>query len=124
INEPKDVIPKKYLGQQLFNRYAVKNLAEQGKVDLTKLPTYKQMEEIRGGEENHQKFLEDNFQKDGENLFPGFRDPDYKEFNDVDKRTDCWLSDGYNIGISKDGMTHRNSHLNCGFSLRFLKPTK
>jgi hypothetical protein len=124
INEPKDVIPKKYLWQQLFNRYAVQNLAEQGKVDLSKLPTYEQMEEIRWWKENHQKFLENNFQKDWENLFPGFRSPYDKNFSGVDRRTVCWLSDGNDIGIHGDDMNHIYDDHYYRFSLRFLKPTK
>ena len=110
------VMPKHLVWEQLFNRYAVLNLWLE-----KRLPSYEQMETIRWGQENHSKFLKDNFQKNGENIFPGYRHPHTKTFNNVGTRTDCWLSGGHNIGIHKDDMSHDNTHHNYGFSLRFLK---
>ncbi len=110
------VMSKNMVGEQLFNRNAVLNLWLQ-----TKLPSFEQMETIRGGKEKHQEFLKNNFQKNWENLFPGYWGPDFKEFYDISGRTGCWLSDGNNIGVSKDDILHYGGNPRFGLSLRVLK---
>ena len=79
------------------------------------------METIIWSEEKYKKFLENNFQKDWENMFPGYRSPTYERFNKVGERMSYWLSDGSHVNIDKDGMYHHDYGYSCGLSLRFLK---
>lgn len=109
-------MPKHLVGEQLFNWKAVLSLGLQDR-----LPSYEQMETMRWWKENHGKFLENNFQKDWKNLFPGFWIPDDKGFDGVGERTDCWLSDGRDVDLDRDDVNHDDGNPEFGFSLRLLK---
>ena len=76
---------------------------------------------IRWGQEKHQEFLKNNFQKDWTNLFPGCWGPGSKDFSAVGGWADCWLSGGGYVEVGKDGMDHNGNHPRFGFSLRLLK---
>ena len=54
-------------------------------------------------------------------MFPGCWDPDFKEFNSISRRANCWLSDGNGVGIDKDNMNHNYNSPRFGFSVRLLK---
>jgi len=54
-------------------------------------------------------------------MFPGYWNPNNKKFNNIGKRTNCWLADGDNIELNTDKMNHNNNNPEFGFSLRLLK---
>ena len=116
-------IPKNIVGEQIFNWNAVLNLWLQ-----TRLPSYEQIETIRWDKEKHQKFLENNFQKNwpvhegGENSFPGYWGPILETFFDISGVVCCWLSDGKDIEINNECIKRGSgSDITYGFSLRLLK---
>ena len=42
-------------------------------------------------------------------MFPGYWNPNNKKFNNIGKRTDCWLSDGNNVELNKDNMIDKTT---------------
>lgn len=106
-------------GEQLFNRKAVLNLWLE-----KQLPTRENMVAMRWKtKEEKENFLKNNFQKDDKNMFPGYWSPYYKIFGNIGGWTDCWLSGGYNVGLSKGDMNHNNDSHEFWFSLRLLNST-
>jgi len=108
-------MPENMVGEQLFNRNAVLNLWLN-----TKLPTWEQMQKIKWAN-NHDYFLKTNFQKNGKNMFPGCWHSNDDEFYGIGGQASCWLSDGSNVGISKDDMHLYDDSPRFGFSVRLLQ---
>jgi len=110
-------IPSHLVGEQLFNWKAVPNLWLKDR-----LPTWENMQAMRWDtKEEKDNFLKNNFQKDWKNLFPGYWIPSNKRFTNLGGRTDCWLSDGGNVELSKDTMSRYYDNPEFGFSLRLLE---
>jgi hypothetical protein len=110
-------MPKHLVGEQLFNWKAVLSLGLQDR-----LPTWENMVTMRWEtKEEKDNFLKNNFQKNWNNLFPGYWNPNNKGFYGIGVRTDCWLSDGNNVVLSGDSVDHNDDIPEFGFSLRLLK---
>jgi len=110
-------IPNHLIGEQLFNKAAVTYL------DLwKKLPSWQNMVTMRWKTTKEQEnFLKNNFQKDWENMFPGYWHPGGKKFVNIGERAGCWLSGGLNVKLNEDSMRYDDYDPEFGFSLRFLK---
>lgn len=110
-------MPKHLVGEQLFNWKAVLNLGLQDR-----LPTWENIQSMEWETKEKDDFLKNNFQKDWKDLFPGSWDPNYKEFLNIGKWTNCWLLGANNIDLNRDfDVFHYTYASEFGFSLRLLK---
>ena len=116
IEDEDGIMPKHLIGEQIFNRNAVINLGLR-----KRLLNYEQMKAMRWGKEKHQEFLEKNFQKDGKNVFPGYRNQYNKKLSHVGTSANYRTSEGDHIDIYKNDMYENKKNHGCAFSLRSYK---
>lgn len=109
-------MPPEYIGQQFFNGYAITNFWLRNNFS-----SYEEMKNMRWGDKNHQEFLKKNFQKDGENMLPGYRHNIYKTFTNVGGRISFWLADGSCMDVSNKDMHHNYYDHNYYLSVRMFK---
>lgn len=104
IDEPENSIPKHLIGEQVFNWNAILNLGIQNK-----LPTLEKVEKIRWN--NHNQFIKNNFEKNGNMIFPWVYEPKDDEFDDIGGWIDMWLQNGTSIGIDEKTFDHNPTEI-------------
>lgn len=110
-------IPKHLVGEQLFNVEAIAALG-------LELPTYDQLEEIKREYKNHELFLKNNFQKNGQIIFPGKY---VSRSIMIDEEIGFWLYlwlaewESAMIGRDENAMGMGRTNPDCFYSVRLLK---
>ena len=124
IKEYVSWVPEALIGEQVFSKIAMTNLALDGVLLWSKVPenefAIQEMIDAQPWEDDTQKY-DIFFNGYINNRRVGYRDPRYGRFNNVDLWIDLWLADGSHAFFSKYGWNCRRTDDDYFCSIRLLK---
>lgn len=124
IKEYVSWVPEQLIGEQVFSKIAMTNLALDGLLPWSKLPADKfaiqEMIDAQTWEDDTTKY-NNFFNTYIKDKLPGYFDPAYGRFNNVDAWIDLRLADGSHAYFSKYGWNCRSTNPDYFCSIRLFK---